>query len=376
MKYNTAFPYFPEEDIQNILRKFKELLEGKGLLSMGKYVKEFEKKFADYIGVEHAIATTSCTSALETVLFASGIGEGDEVIIPSQTFIATASAVVRSGATPIFSEVNQNFLLDFEDMKSRITSKTKAVIFVHFSGLTNENIFTIKDWLNERGVLLLEDAAHAHGASVFDKKIGSIGDAATFSFYSTKNMTTGEGGMITTNNTHIAEKCTSIRSRGLDIKAKYEIFNELGTNQRMTEVQALMGLSQLNNLNDFVIYRNKLANAYNKYLQPLVEDGSIRLIKVNHDTMVNAYWRYTVFLKNGQNREEIRKKMEGYSIKIDWAYQPMVHLQPIFKKMYGMREGDLPLSEQLAETHICLPIHLGISMKGVKYISDKFIESI
>ena len=144
----------------------------------------------------------------------------------------------------------------------------------------------------------------------------------------------------------------------------------------MTEVQALMGLSQLNNLNDFVIYRNKLANAYNKYLQPLVKDGSIRLIKVNHDAMVNAYWRYIVFLINGQNREEIRKRMEGYSIKIDWAYQPLVHLQPVIKKMYGMRDGDLPLSEQLSKTHICLPIHLGISMKGVKYISEKFIETM
>jgi perosamine synthetase len=374
MKYNTAYPYFPEEDIQKILKKFRSLLEGKGLLTMGKYVNEFEENFAKYIGVEHAISTTSCTSALENLLFAIGVEKGDEVIIPTQTFYATASAVLRTGAVPIFAEVNQNFLLDFEDMKSRITGKTKAVIFVHFAGLTDENIITIKDWLNERDIYLLEDAAHASGGSLFGKKIGSIGDAATFSFYSSKNMTTGEGGMITTDNTLIAEKCASFRSRGIDITSNQEIFNSIGTNQRMTEIQALMGLSQLNNLDNFIAYRNKLASAYSEYLQPLVENDSIRLIKINDENMVNAYWRYIIFLKKEQNREDIQKRMEDFSIKVDWAYDPIVHLQPIFKNKYGTSEGDLPFSEKIAKTHLCLPIHMGISMDDVKFISDKFKE--
>ena len=290
MKYNTALPYFPEEDIEYILKEFKKLLSGVGLLSMGEFVQEFEKQFAEYIGVEYAIATTSCTSALETILAAFGVGGGDEVIVPSQTFIATASSVAQRGATPVFAEINQNFLLDFEDMKSCITTKTKAVIFVHFAGLIDEKLFEIKSWLNKKGILLLEDAAHAHGASLNNQMAGSIGDAAAFSFYSTKNMTTGEGGMITTNDPAIGEKCASIRARGLDTRAGYEIFNELGTNQRVTEVQALMGISQLKRLEVFIAHRNKVADIYTQCLRPLAEAGTIRLLEVNQNKVIHTYW--------------------------------------------------------------------------------------
>jgi len=374
MKFNTAFPYFPEEDIENILREFRKLLAGEGLLSMGKYVQEFEKNFANYIGVKYAIATTSCTSALETILTAIGVGHGDEVIVPSQTFIATASAVVRRGARPVFAEINNYFLLDFEDMKSKITGNTKAVICVHFAGLLDENLLEIKSWLKERGILLIEDAAHAHGASLENKKAGSIGDAAAFSFYSTKNMTTGEGGMITTDDKLIAQKCRSIGSRGLDLQAGYEIFNELGTNQRMTEFQALMGISQLKRLNEFVTHRTRVADTYTKCLRPLSEIGSIQLLEVNNNKIIHAFWRYIIFLTNGQDREKLRKNMEKHSIKIDWAYQPLVHLQPIMQKMYGGKKDDLPFSEKLGETHICLPINLGISVVDAQHIGNTLID--
>jgi perosamine synthetase len=376
MKYNTALPYFPEEDIEKIICEFRKLLAGEGLLSMGKYVQEFEKNFANYIEVKYAIATTSCTSALETILTAIGVGHGDEVIVPSQTFIATASAVVRRDARPVFAEINNYFLLDFEDMKSKITEKTKAVICVHFAGLLDENLLEIKSWLKEREIFLIEDAAHAHGASLENKKAGSIGDVAAFSFYSTKNMTTGEGGMITTDDKLIAHKCRSIGSRGLDLQAGYEIFNELGTNQRMTEFQALMGISQLKRLDEFVTHRTKVADTYNKYLRPLSEIGTIRLLDVNNTKIIHSFWRYIIFLTNGQDREKIRENMEKNSIKIDWAYQPLVHLQPIMQELYATSRGDLPFSEHLAETHVCLPIHLGVSVDNAKYIVNRFIESI
>ena len=376
MEYNTALPYFPEEDIEYILKNFKKLLAGDGLLSMGKYVEEFENNFAKYIGVEYAIATTSCTSALETVLTASGIGDGDEVIVPTQTFIATASAVVQKGAKPVFAEINNFFLLDFEDMKSKITEKTKAVIFVHFAGLIDKNLFEIKSWLKDREILLIEDAAHAHGASLCDQKAGSLGDAATFSFYSTKNMTTGEGGMITTNDEVLEEKCSSIRSRGLNNSAGYEIFNELGTNLRVTEVQALMGISQLKNLDEFVSHRNKVAETYTQILRPLEEIQSVCLLGISNSKIVHAFWRYIILLTNGQDREQIKGNMENFSIKIDWAYQPLVHLQPIIQKLYNTKKGDLPFSEQLAETHICLPIHMGISTNDAKKIGETLTNYI
>jgi perosamine synthetase len=374
MKYKTALPYFPEEDIKYILHEMEKLLKGDGLLSMGKNVQKFEKDFANYIGVEFAITTTSGTSALESILAATSITKGAEIIVPSQTFIATVSSVVQKGARPIFAEINNNFLLDFEDMKSKITNKTKAVICVHFAGLIDENLLEIKSWLRERGIILIEDAAHAHGASLDNKKAGSIGDAAAFSFYSTKNMTTGEGGMITTNDELIAEKCRSIRSRGLDMRAGYEIFNELGTNQRMTEFQALMGITQLKRLNEFISHRNKVADTYTKCLKPLLEIGSIQLLEVNKNRIIHAFWRYIIFLTNEQDRDQIRNNMENHSIKIDWPYQPLVHLQPIMQKLYDTKKEDLPFSERLSETHICLPIHIGISIDNARHIGNTLIK--
>ena len=187
-------------------------------------------------------------------------------------------------------------------------------------------------------------------------------------------MTTGEGGMLTTDDKLIAQKCRSIGSRGLDLQAGYEIFNELGTNQRMTEFQALMGISQLKRLNEFVTHRTKVADTYTKCLRPLSEIGSIQLLEVNNNKIIHAFWRYIIFLTNGQDREKLRKNMEKNSIKIDWAYQPLVHLQPIMQKMYGGKKDDLPFSEKLGETHICLPINLGISVVDAQHIGNSLID--
>jgi perosamine synthetase len=375
MKYNTALPYFHENDIDFILAEFGKILRGEGLLSMGHNVKEFEVEFAKYIGVAKAIATSSCTAALENILMAAGIKSGDEVIVPAQTFIATASSVIRAGAKPVFAEINSNFLLDYEDVIRRVNKKTKAVILVHFAGLIDTKVVELKDYLNSRSILLIEDAAHAHGASIHGRKAGSIGDAAAFSFFSTKIMTTGEGGMIATDNLELADRCASIRSRGLDLNANHEIFNSLGTNQRMTEVQALMGRTQLKRLDEFVDHRNHLAAVYRQNLRPAIEGGLIEIPDVP-EFLRHSYWRYIVLLRNGQNRDEIAKNMAEQSVKIDWAYQPLVHLQPVIKKLFCIDENMLPFSEKLASTHICLPIHMGISKEDVVYISKMLLKCL
>jgi Predicted pyridoxal phosphate-dependent enzyme apparently involved in regulation of cell wall biogenesis len=157
MKYNTALPYFHEEDIKNILRETENMLRGNGLLSMGRFVDDFEMLFSEYNDSKYCIATSSCTSAIEIALSALNISRNDEVIVPAQTFIATGSAVTRLGGRPIFCEVNSNFLLDFDDMKNKINSSTKAVILVHYSGLIHENIFKIKEYLDERRISLIEE---------------------------------------------------------------------------------------------------------------------------------------------------------------------------------------------------------------------------
>ncbi|KJZ15965.1 hypothetical protein TW85_03535 [Marinomonas sp. S3726] len=375
MKYNTAFPFFYESDIQDILSKTEDFLRGNGMLSMGKYVHEFEQKFSQTIGAQHSIAVTSCTAALETVLTSMGIGVADEVIVPAQTFIATGSSVVRVGARPVFCEVNENFILDFSDLKQRITKNTKAVMLVHFAGIIHDDVFEIKKYLNERDIYLIEDAAHAHGASINGVYAGNLGDAACFSFFSTKNTTTGEGGMITTNNPELAKKCDSIRHRGKDMDADCELFNCIGTNLRLTEFQALLGLTQLNRLNEFISHRNAVAKIYNEKLSVLFSNNLAEGPEIA-DGIVHAYWRYWIRLGANIDRENIQLKMAENAIKTDWAYSPLVHLQPVFKEMYGNEQGMLPLSEAYAQTHICLPIHFSITLEDAEFIADEFIKVV
>ena len=375
MKYNTALPYFEREDIQEILTEFQLLLEGKGLLSMGRHVQRFEREFAEWVGTDFAVATNSCTGGLETLLAATGIGPGDEVIVPCQTFIGTASAPARLGATPVFAEVDENYLLDIADTLERITTKTRAVILVHFAGLIHPRLGTLRSELRTRGIALYEDAAHAHGAYHRGVMAGALADGACFSFYSTKNMTTGEGGMITTSDPELARRCASIRSRGLDTSAEYEVFTNLGTNQRLTEVQALMGLMQLKRLEESVKHRNEIASVYRKELEPAIKQGIISLRSSLPEDR-HAYWRFVVVLGPEKSREAIARAMGMESVKVDWPYQPLVHLQPIMRQLYGYSDGDLPRSEHLTAKHICLPMHRSITKEDSKFIAKKLLENL
>ena len=375
MRYRTAFPYFDDDDIENILIEFKKILQGDGMLTMGSNVDFLEKSFSSMVGARYSIATNSCTSALETVLTAIGVSSEDEVIVPAQTFIATGSSVARSGGIPIFAEINKNFLMDKEDLYSKLNHKTKAVILVHFAGLIDQDIFEIRDHLKQKGIFLIEDAAHAPGASINDIKAGNIGDFGCFSFFSTKNITTGEGGMITTNNEKLANLCGSIRNRGLDLGSDKELFKFLGSNFRMTEIQAILGRYQLRKLDSFNKHRNSIAEIYKSKLQILGEEALIEIPKIP-DNIFHTYWRFWIKLRDFKKRDELKNQLKEVGIDIDWAYTPLLHLQPVFKDLYGTRLGMLPKSEEMAETHICLPIHMKISEEGAIFISDMLIEKL
>jgi perosamine synthetase len=370
MKYKTALPYFSKEDIVEILRKYEKILSGEGLMSMGPNVQELENKFSNYVGTKYAVATTSCTAALEIALSSLGIKKNDEVIIPCQTFFATGSSVVRVGAKPVFCEVDSNFLIDFEDLKNKVSQKTRAVIIVHFAGLIHPEIVRIKSWLESREIILIEDAAHAHGATIDGSYAGNLGDIGCFSFYSTKIMATGEGGMLTTNIPEVFQKAASLRSRGLDISAGYEIFTNFGSNFRVSEFQAILGLYQLKRLEQFVDHRNKIADIFREILDPLKQKGIIEFQKYPANIR-HSYWRFIVFLKKyGTDREYIQKRMGEKEIAIDWPYSPLLHQQPAFKQLLGHVEGDFPYSENLAKQHICLPIHLMIEKDDACYIAE------
>lgn len=373
--YTTTKPYIPPEDIPSILDEIRLVLENKEMLTMGRHVQEFERQFSEYVGTKYGIATNSCTTGLESILRAINV-KGHEVVLPTQTFIATGSSVVNAGGIPIFCDINTyDYNASFNSIKEHVTPKTKAVILVHFGGLINQDIWEIKEYCEDRNLYLIEDCAHAHGATIDSTKAGNIGDVACFSFFATKIITTGEGGMVTTNNEELYQIISSLRNRGIDINSKYEIFSRIGSNYRMPEINAIIGLSQLNHLDEFLMHRRTIAKIYDQYLEELEDQGYVEMIK-RPKNVENSFWRYTIKLNKAEERNLLKESLLKKDIKIDWPYDPPLHLQPVFREMYGISEGWLPIAESEMKRHICLPMNMNITQSGAESIIKKISEEI
>ncbi len=251
-----------EEEQKEVIKVMKSQMLS---LLTGKCVESFEKEFAEYIGVKHAIGVNSGTAALHIALASLDIGPGDEVIVSPFTFIATASSVLHNNAIPIFADIdNKTYTLDPESVEEKISDKTKAIIPVHLAGVTAD-MDLLLDIAKENNLFVIEDACQAYGAKFKGKRVGSIGDLGTFSFYPSKNMTTGEGGLVTTNNNRLARQCRLIRHHG---EPYWYTYNRLGWNYRMTEIQGAIGRVQLKKLDEYVKIRNEnaqiLTDAVNK----------------------------------------------------------------------------------------------------------------
>jgi len=371
MKYNTALPYIPVEDVKSIISEVEDIIAGNALLTRGPRVREFEELFSAYVGTKYGVALNSGTSALEVALKAIGIKHGDEVIVPVQTFVSTGSCVMNNGGTPVFCGIDENHLMSFKDLKNRITDRTKAVIIVHFCGMIHPEILEMKHYLADRNIVLIEDAAHAHGAKIDDLYAGNIGDLGCFSFFATKIMTTGgEGGMIATNDESLYHLCASLGAIGIDKQAPVEIYPNAGSNNRMTEIQALVGITQLRRLDSFVSHRNEIVNMYKDLLTPLSSRSIINFQNVPPH-ILHPYWRFMVSINiESISRATIREKLRVNGINIDWPYSPLLHLQPVFS---DFEKGSYVDSEDLASRHFCLPVHLNIQSEDVMFISEKLI---
>ena len=272
-----------------------------GMLAQGPKVAEFEKAFADYIGVKHAIAVSSGTTALHIALMACGIKEGNEVVTTPFSFIASANCALYAGALPVFADINpQTYNLDVTKISDAITGKTRAIVPVHLYGLpaNMEDIL----WLAHRhGIAVVEDAAQAHGAEINGRKAGSFGDAACFSLYATKNMMTGEGGMITTNRDDVADASRMLRQHGMRVRYQHEM---LGYNFRMTDIAGAIGLAQLAKLEGF--NRRRIENAAHlserlkeRFVVPFVPKG-----------YKHVYHQYTIRLSEKMDREALRARLK------------------------------------------------------------------
>lgn len=354
-KINMAAPHFNEEDRKIIHREIDTILDG--TLSMGPNVQAFEQEFAARVGVRHAVAMSSCTATLEAALLAHEVA-GREVIVPAETFIATGMAVHMSGGTPVFAEISASSLcLDLEDVKRKVNARTAGVILVHMAGLLSPEVAEFRRYCDDNGLFLIEDAAHSPGARRAGKEAGSFGHAACFSFFPTKVITAGEGGMLTTNDDDIATCARSYLNRGRDMLAPVERYLSPGRNARMTEMAALLGRVQLSHLDEYLSRRRQLAAIYR---QALAGVHGIKLI-LPDNLDCSSFWKVPLLLDPGLDRLAITEHMGAAGITVDWAYQPAMHLQPVFRTLFGYSDGLLPRTEDLLSRHLCLPCHPRIS---------------
>jgi len=368
-----AKPFFPEQDHGYIMDAWKQILES-GMFIQGKYVSEFEKLFAEYCGTEFAIATNSGATALEVALRATGI-EGKKFLVPTQTFVASVSAIVRSNNIPIITDINPDTqCLDLDIIKANVDKDTAGIMWVHMAGTIAPDYHEIKEYCDQNNLILLEDASHAVGASIDGIKAGNLGLAGCFSLFATKIITSGEGGMITTNDVEFAERCRILRNHGsvrndspvvgLDYGVTCSVAS---SNYRMPEMAAVVGITQIKRVDEFVIKRNEIAQRYAEKL----DSTKVNIFKVPLNQIM-TWWQYIVVLKAGTallDRTEVcTRLLQEYNVPTANAYWPACHEQPAFKEYV---EGySYPVADDLLHRHIALPMYYEMSLEQVDYVAN------
>lgn len=341
-----------------------ECLDSTWISSQGKFIEMFEAAFAEFCGVRHAVACSNGTTALHAVLLALGVGEGDEVIVPTLTYIATANAVRYCGAKPVF--VDSEWLtmnLDPEHIEAKITPKTKGILPVHLYGHPAD-MDPILEIANRKGLFVLEDAAEAHGAKYRARISGGLGDAAAFSFFGNKILTTGEGGMVTTNSRELSERVRLIKGQGMDPVRRYW-FPIVGYNYRMTNIAAAIGLAQLEEADTHLRAHRRVAGWYCRHLEDLRD---VFVLPVELDWAEHAYWLFTVRLRDRieLDRDDVMQRLKNAGIETRPVFYPMHQLPP-----YREQDGLYPVAECIAARGISLPVHGLLTEEDVAYIADQ-----
>ena len=364
IKVPIAKPIIGEEEIENVVEVLKS-----GMIAQGPKVAEFEEKFAEWVGAKYGIAVNSGTAALHVALLSCGIGKGDEVITTPFTFIASGNSIVYTGAKPVFADIDlKTYTIDPNSIEDMITENTKAILPVQLYG-QSADMDEINEIAKKHDLLVIEDAAQAHGATFKGNKVGSLGDMACFSFYPTKNMTTSEGGIITTDDEKLAENARMFRAHGASIRYHHDA---IGYNFRMTDISAAIGLAQLNNIDMFNDKRIENAAYLNEGLKDV--DGVVTPYCVPESKHV--YHQYTIRVEKG-NRDEWVNSINECGVGTGIHYPIPLYNQPIYKEL-GF-EGDCPNAELAADNVISLPVHpsltkedLDLVIEAVKDASSKF----
>lgn len=347
-----AKPYIGREEKKAVMT----VLES-GMLAQGSKVKEFEERFAKYIGTKYAVATNNGTTALHIALLSCGIGKGEEVITTPFTFIATTTSILFCDAIPSFVDIEpRTFNIDPNKIENAITKNTKAIMVVHLYGQSAE-MDKIQEIADKYGLKIIEDACQAHGAEFNGKKVGSIGDVGCFSFYPTKNMTTGEGGMITTNDYEIAMKATLLRDHGQKERYNHII---VGYNYRMTDISAAIGIEQLKKLENF--NKKRIENA--KYLSKNLPNSVVVPYEMKNSKHV--FHQYTI---RSKKRDKLAFSLNKNGIGTGIYYPKCLHQYKPLEKFY---RNDLKNSEKASLEVLSLPVHPLVKKEDL----DKIVEVI
>jgi perosamine synthetase len=355
----------------NELEYVSECINTGWISSEGPFISKFENEFSDYIGMEYGIAVSSGSAALDIAIKALGICIGDEVIMPTFTIISPAQSIVSVGAIPVLVDSEADtWNMDVSQIEDKITEKTKAILVVHIYGLPVE-MDPILAICKKYNLYLIEDAAEVHGQTYLDKKCGSFGDISIFSFYPNKHITSGEGGMLLTNSEELDARCRKLRNLAFEPNGRRFVHHEIGWNYRMTNLQAAIGLAQLEKIDFHLIRKREIGNQYQTELES-INGFQLPLKKTNFAE--NIYWIFGLVADSEKKAIEIVTRLNKLNIGTRPFFWCM-HEQPVFQEMGLFHGQSFPVAEKLARNGFYIPSGLGLSKDDVSHVSSLLIEN-
>lgn len=358
----NRIPVYQPELSGNEKKYVNECLDTAWISSQGEFVKKFENQFATYIGIDHAVAVSNGTVALHLALLALGISEEDEVIVPTFTYIASVNAITYTGATPVFVDsLESNWQVSPEDIKKKITAKTKAIMVVHLYGHPCD-MHAIMKIAKENDLFVVEDCAEAFGSKIGEQHVGTFGDVSTFSFYGNKTITCGEGGMVVTNDDTLNDRMLHLKGQGLAQHRQYW-HDIVGYNYRMTNICAAIGLAQLEQADIFIAKKRQVAKWYQEFLQDTPVTFHEEMEGVTH-----SYWMCSILLPKSEQRDLLREELDKNGVETRPLFYP-VHTMPMYAKQYQRHA----VAENLGWRGMNLPSWPGLTKEDVKRICSIII---
>ena len=353
-------PFLPGKELEYVT----DCIKSNWISSGGKYIGEFERKFAEYCGTKHGVSTTSGTTALHLALASLGIGKGCEVIVPAFTMAASVFAIIYTGAKPVLVDCEpETWNMDVGQVEKKITRRTKAILPVHIYGHPCD-MDPIMESARKRKLCVVEDAAEVHGAEYKGRRAGGIGDVGCFSFYANKMITTGEGGMIVTNRDDVADRARRLKDQAYSREKRF-LHTEIGFNYRMTNIQAAIGLAQLERIDEFVERRRRNASIYNSLLKDV---KGVRL-PPEKPWAKNVYWMYSIVIEDefGMSRDELAAKLKENGVDTRAFFIPM-HQQPAFAQLGLFRGESFPVAEDISRRGLYLPSGSGLKKEEIEQV--------